>query len=182
MVNFKSIKRTFWIVLIGMISATSQLYAQDLISGGPNQWILHTPDDGRTGMWVAPYTNGQYDWANSTTYYNNGNVLFRGNVVSTNQVVSREVLVTNTPTADFVFEPDYKNPSLEHVESFIKANQHLPGIASAKAMKRDGVNLGAFQIQLLQKIEEMTLHMIDQQKRIKALEQRLEHYEGQHNK
>ena len=66
--------------------------------------------------------------------------------------------------ADFVFEDDYDLKPLEEVESFIKENKHLPEIPSAKDMKENGLDMSEFQIKLLQKIEELTLHTIRQEK------------------
>src|SRR5690606_32432308 len=82
----------------------------------------------------------------------------------------KEIKVTTTPTADFVFEEDYKIPSLETVEVFIKLYKHLPEIASAEEMEKNGVNIGEFQIKLLQKIEELTLYTIRQEKKLKEFE------------
>jgi len=82
---------------------------------------------------------------------------------------AKEIKVTLTPTADFVFEENYNLPKLEEVEKHIKEKKHLPEVASAKEMEREGVNVGEFQIKLLQKIEELTLYTIEQNKKIKEL-------------
>ncbi|WP_281923688.1 tail fiber protein [Flavobacterium collinsii] len=82
---------------------------------------------------------------------------------------SREVKVTVDAGADFVFEKDYNLPSLESVDKFIKENKHLPEIASAKEMQKDGINLSEMNIKLLQKIEELTLYTIEQQKNTQKL-------------
>ncbi|MFQ6601778.1 hypothetical protein [Flavobacterium sp. C3NV] len=79
-------------------------------------------------------------------------------------IASREVKVTVDAGADFVFENDYNLPSLESVDQFIKENKHLPEIASAKQMQKNGINLSEMNIKLLQKIEEMTLYMIEMKK------------------
>jgi len=63
--------------------------------------------------------------------------------------------------ADFVFEKSYKLPTLLEVERYIKANGHLPGIPSAEQAEKEGVALGDMNAKLLQKIEELTLYMID---------------------
>ncbi|WP_291287308.1 hypothetical protein [Flavobacterium sp.] len=89
-------------------------------------------------------------------------------------VAAREVKVTVDAGADFVFENGYNLPSLESVDKFIKENKHLPEIASAKEMQKDGINLSEMNIKLLQKIEEMTLYMVEQNKRIKDLEKQME--------
>ncbi len=96
-----------------------------------------------------------------------------GNVAVANKLEAKEVKVTTTPTADFVFAEDYNLPKLEEVEKYIKDKKHLPEIASAKEMEKEGVNVGEFQIKLLQKIEELTLYSIEQNKRIKNLEEKL---------
>ncbi|WP_276381608.1 hypothetical protein [Flavobacterium sp. H4147] len=80
-------------------------------------------------------------------------------------IAAREVKVTVDAGADFVFEKDYKLPSLESVDKFIKENKHLPEIASAEEMKKDGINLSEMNIKLLQKIEELTLYTIELNKK-----------------
>lgn len=87
---------------------------------------------------------------------------------------AKEIKVTTTPTADFVFADNYNLPTLEDVEKHIKQKRHLPEIASAKEMEKEGVNIGEFQIKLLQKIEELTLYSIEQNKKIKELEDKIE--------
>ncbi|MCL6294847.1 tail fiber protein [Jejuia spongiicola] len=79
---------------------------------------------------------------------------------------AQEVKVTVNAGADFVFNDDYKLPSLKEVEQFIKTNNHLPEIASEKEMQDNGLLLGEMNIKLLQKIEELTLYTIQQQKLI----------------
>ena len=96
-----------------------------------------------------------------------------GNASIYGKFEANEVKVTTTPTADFVFAEDYNLPALEEVEKHIKEKKHLPEIASAKEMEKEGVNIGEFQIKLLQKIEELTLYTIEQNKRIKNLEEKL---------
>ncbi|WP_234110715.1 hypothetical protein [Chryseobacterium sp. R2A-55] len=105
-----------------------------------------------------------------------------GNMALLGKFEAREVKVTTTPTADFVFDEDYKLPKLEEVERHIREKRHLPEIASAKEMETDGVNVGEFQIRLLQKIEELTLYIIAQDKTIKAQQDRLEQLENRVNK
>lgn len=75
-----------------------------------------------------------------------------------------KVEIFNGP--DYVFESDYYLRSLEETEAYIKANKHLPEIPSAKQMEENGVQLGEMNMLLLKKIEELTLHTIQQQKTI----------------
>lgn len=90
-----------------------------------------------------------------------------GNAALQGKFEAKEIKVTLTPTADFVFAEDYALPKLEDIEKYIKAKKHLPEIASAKEMEKEGVNVGEFQIKLLQKIEELTLYTIEQSKQLK---------------
>ena len=82
---------------------------------------------------------------------------------------AREIIVDTNMGADFVFESDYNLRSLSEVEQFINENKHLPDIAPAAEMEQNGVNMGEFQIQLLQKIEELTLYIIELKKEIDEL-------------
>lgn len=74
---------------------------------------------------------------------------------------AQEVKVTIDAGADFVFLKDYQLKPLEEVGEYIKTNNHLPEIASAEEMKKNGLELGQMNIKLLQKIEELMLYMID---------------------
>lgn len=73
----------------------------------------------------------------------------------------------------FVFEADYPLRSLREVEQHIIKNKHLPEMPSAVEMKDKAVGIAELQIKLLQKIEEMTLYMIQQEKKIEELEKKL---------
>ncbi len=94
-----------------------------------------------------------------------------------------EVKVDLSVPADYVFEKyytgdselnkDYVMPTLEEVEAYTKENHHLPEIPSAQEIKNNGLKLKEMTNLLLQKIEELTLYTIEQEKRIKALEAKL---------
>ena len=149
--------------------------AQDLISGGSNSWIFHTPDDGRKDLFLAPRNSDDsaWDWSKNTTFSETGKVTFRNNISVKGKIESKEIKITLTPTADFVFEENYNLPTLKSIEKYIKEKKHLPEIASAKEMKKNGVNIGDFQIQLLQKIEELTLYTIQQEEKLQDLQKTL---------
>jgi hypothetical protein len=78
-----------------------------------------------------------------------------------------------TAWADFVFFPDYKLRPLPSVEAFIKKNGHLPDVPNAAKIAAEGIDITETQRILLQKIEELTLYVINQDKKIKALEKAL---------
>lgn len=74
---------------------------------------------------------------------------------------------------DYVFEKDYKLLSLNETEKFIKLNNHLPGVLSAKDVKKEGIELGETNAVLLKKIEELTLYLIAADKEIKELQKKV---------
>lgn len=82
--------------------------------------------------------------------------------------------------ADFVFAANYDLPTLNDVQTFIRKNGHLPGIQSGEDMKNTGVNLAGFAMNLLQKLEELTLHLIHQDNTIREQQKRLEQLENRH--
>lgn len=105
------------------------------------------------------------------------------------RIIAEEVVVklaANWP--DYVFSDEYDLPTLEELDAYIRENNHLPGVPSAGSVEAEGLQLGATQAALLEKIEEMVLHTIrqekeldmlknqvaEQQKQIEALIERLE--------
>ena len=82
-------------------------------------------------------------------------------------IYTNEVKVEATKWSDFVFDKDYKLPTLQEVENHINEHKHLPDIPSEAEVKENGVSLGEMQAKLLQKIEELTLYVIKQDKTIK---------------
>jgi len=83
------------------------------------------------------------------------------------------VKIDVTGFADFVFDQNYKLMPLHQVEQFVKANSHLPEIPSFAQVSKNGVSVGELQNKLLQKIEELTLYVIEQQKELDQLKQEL---------
>jgi hypothetical protein len=104
---------------------------------------------------------------------NNGNVLI-GKTSQTNTsykldvagTVRANAVTVNTSGADFVFESTYKLFPLTDLKKYIDQNHHLPEIASAQEMQAHGLNVGENQTKLLQKVEELTLYLIDQNKQL----------------
>jgi hypothetical protein len=87
---------------------------------------------------------------------------------------AQEVKVDLQGGCDFVFKTDYKLMDLKELEKFVKTNQHLPEIASEKEMIENGLNLKEFQMKLLQKVEELTLYVIEQDKQLKQQNKKIE--------
>jgi len=83
---------------------------------------------------------------------------------------AREMRVDEDSWPDYVFDKNYKLPSLKSVAKYIDKNHHLPGVPTAHEIESDGLNLGDMQNIQMQKIEELYLHLIEMEKRISELE------------
>ncbi|MBI9056023.1 MAG: hypothetical protein JEY96_19535 [Bacteroidales bacterium] len=83
---------------------------------------------------------------------------------------AREIIVEAGVWSDYVFNKDYELKNLEEVENFIEENNHLPDIPSEKEVLENGIELGKMDAKLLQKVEELTLYMIEMNKRMNSLE------------
>lgn len=79
-------------------------------------------------------------------------------------ITAREVKVTVNAGADYVFDKNYSLRPLSEIESFIIVNKHLPDIESARKMESEGISVAELNIKLLQKIEELTLYLIEKEK------------------
>ncbi len=87
---------------------------------------------------------------------------------------ARKVKVTIDAGADFVFEPGYRLRKLEEVKQYVQQYKHLPEVPSAKEMSSAGIELGEMNVLLLQKIEELTLYLIEQKQEIDELKKKLQ--------
>ena len=81
--------------------------------------------------------------------------------------------------SDFVFDKDYKLPTLQEVENHINEHKHLPDIPSEAEVKENGVSLGEMQAKLLQKIEELTLYTIELNKTVKEQGEKIQKLEAE---
>lgn len=99
-----------------------------------------------------------------------------GYVLSVNgKIACEEVLVQDAASwPDYVFDDNYSLMSLEDLEKSIEKNNHLPGLPSAGTVEEEGFELSVMQKKVLEKVEELTLYTIQQDKQIKALQQEME--------
>ncbi|WP_320052052.1 hypothetical protein [uncultured Acetobacteroides sp.] len=95
------------------------------------------------------------------------------NLLDVNGTIRAKEVKVESGWADFVFKPDYQLKPLSEVEQFITTNGHLPEVPTAKEVEQNGVNLGEMNAKLLQKVEELTLYLIEQKKEIELLKQKL---------
>ena len=75
---------------------------------------------------------------------------------------------------DYVFKPDYKLPDLKDLERYLKEHQHLPDFAPEKTVQREGIDIAEQQAALLKKVEELTLYLIEQNKKLEAQQREID--------
>ena len=103
-----------------------------------------------------------------TNIVNNEDV-FR--VMGDGTTYATKVIVQETPFPDYVFESTYKLMPLNELEKYIKENKHLPNMPTAKEVEKNGADIAEINRLLVEKIEELTLYILEQDKRIKKLEE-----------
>ncbi|WP_165042672.1 hypothetical protein [Dysgonomonas sp. ZJ709] len=122
----------------------------------------------------STYINGEGTWAKL--------IHSKGDHAIDGKLTAKEIEIKVVTGADFVFQPDYNLKPLSEVEQFVKTNKHLPEIPSERQMIEEGVNVTDMQIKLLQKIEELTLYMIEQEKSIQEQNKTILNLQQQLNK
>ena len=94
-------------------------------------------------------------------------------------IVANEVNVALTrPAPDYVFAPNYNLMPLKKLETHVNTQRHLPGIPSAKEIAKNGIAVGDMQARLLEKVEELTLYILQQNKQIQAQSARIKKLES----
>ncbi|HEX5172124.1 MAG TPA: hypothetical protein VFW11_23260 [Cyclobacteriaceae bacterium] len=87
---------------------------------------------------------------------------------------SEEIKVDlSIPVPDYVFEENYSLVPLVELSDYLQSNKHRPDVPSAKSMEQAGVNVGEMNMLLLKKVEELTLYLIEQQKEIEILKEKI---------
>lgn len=89
--------------------------------------------------------------------------------INSDQINTKDIKVEMNNAADYVFDESYNLKPLNEVETFVKNEKHLPGIPSASEMAKEGMSVSQMSNLLLEKVEELTLHMIEMQKQIDEL-------------
>lgn len=97
------------------------------------------------------------------------------------KVKAKEVVVTQSGWADYVFDPDYVLMPLPALAAFIEKNGHLPRVPTAQTVEANGAHVGETQVMLLEKIEELTLYAIEQHRRAETLRTTVEQLRSELN-
>jgi hypothetical protein len=136
-------------------------------------YVMFLSDENRVGINTNNPTadltvNGRALIGSPTTPMPGNYKLFVQGGILTEQV--KVAVIGTSGWADYVFSPSYQLRSLAEVEAYIKENQHLPGVSSASELETEGLDLGAMQAIQMEKIEELTLYLIELEKKIARLE------------
>jgi hypothetical protein len=116
--------------------------------------VMTLLDNGNVGIGTTNFANGL-----NNNYYK----------LAVNGSIHANEVIVETGWGDFVFDIGYKLKSLSEVEQYINKYKHLPEVPSASEVEKDGVNVGKTDAILLQKIEELTLYIIDLSKQVEEL-------------
>ncbi|GGH76551.1 hypothetical protein HNQ91_004342 [Filimonas zeae] len=155
-----------------------------------NMVVAYAPEPATYNLLITPFVMSPnhvgyrfitktYGGANATslTIDDAGNVgigtLAPQSKLAVNGIITAQKLkVTNVGWADYVFDSSYRLQPLHEVEQYIQQNKHLPDVPTAAVVAKEGADIGDNQALLLKKIEELTLYIIQQEKRIKQLEEK----------
>ncbi len=170
------------------LDVAGSIFAQ----GGESHFAANGYSDPHPGVAHGVKVGSDGIAVNGNSLFVNGNIQMGTNAANSNLDVNgtihtREVKVDTQNFPDFVFKPTYTLPSLKEVKNYIDEKGHLPGMPSEAEAIKDGISLGEMNKKLLQKVEELTLYLIEkdkelkqqrvkdqqQEKRIKALEHKL---------
>jgi hypothetical protein len=144
-------------------------------NSGSNNYLVLQPSWGNTG--IGTYTP-------NAKFHLNGAMLVGGNSARTavgyslsvdGRIMAEEVTVQNsTSWPDYVFANDYKLMPLNELEASINKNKHLPNIPAAAEVEKNGITLGEMNRKLMEKVEELTLYIIELNKKNEALAQKVQ--------
>ncbi len=157
------------------------VYGYGYNPGGTNAIGVYGTASSATNNWAGYFSGDCYvssDLRIATTTQATGYAL------SVNgKVACEEVLVEDLASwPDYVFAEDYDLMSLEELEKSIQKNKHLPGLPSAAEVEENGLMLGDMQKRIMEKVEELTLYTIKQDKMIKELQDKMERLEKENAK
>lgn len=164
------------------------------ISSGSLAAKLHISTAGTMGLFINHQSTSPYSYAQLIKVQNDQTkALFISRVsgasetsifqiwgngtVNAKAIYAESITVTQNSMIswpDYVFKKEYKLLSIEELESYIKLNQHLPGVPSALTIKEKGMNVLEINQSLLEKVEELSLYIINMNKEIAEIKKQLE--------
>ena len=164
-----------------MFSKSLTLFDKELYSENITGWVLRSDKYGNA-LWTDPAALNDNDWLTSgnNIYRPGGDVgigcreTFGYRLAVNGAIIAEEVTVkVSEDWPDHVFNQDYELISINELSQYIDSEHHLPGIPSAASLLQSGLKLGQMESLLLKKIEELTLYIIQQDKKINDLESKV---------
>lgn len=166
------------------VASNSTIFINSLNQGDKRLAIKQGFDNIYMDYLTDLHFRNDYSWESAMVLQNNGNIAIGvdtkyepwdycdGYKLSVNgKIRCEELYVTeNVPSADYVFDDTYKLMPINELSKYIQANKHLPGIKSADEFKNEGYAVGTMDNALLEKIEELTLYILELEERISQLE------------
>ena len=139
-----------------------------------NNYLVLQPSWGNTG--VGTYTPNAKFHVNGTQLIggNADRVAVGYNLSVAGKIIAEEVKIQlKASWPDYVFGDKYKLMPIEDLEKSIRQNKHLPNIPSAAEVEKDGISLGDMNKRLIEKVEELTLYIIELKNENKAMSERI---------
>ncbi len=130
-----------------------------------NQFYIADETFGHTRFSIQP--NNGLIWMTGSVGINTNNTA--GYALAVNGNIRSKEVVVESGWADYVFEKEYKLMTLDELKIFIQKNKHLPNIPSAKEVSENGLQVGNMQRMMMEKIEELTLYILELKKEIDQL-------------
>jgi len=168
--------------LVPKMSHASKHHSHVMFVGGSNNFVISTDQSGVNDMLLRGNAAGaSLEVAGSVTagadLVATGSITAGTDLVATGALTGASLTVTGSITSngmvlmvpDYVFEADYPLMSLDDLSAFLAENKHLPAVPSAAQIKANGLDHSRFQMNLLQKVEELTLYTLDQHTTINTL-------------
>lgn len=155
-----------------------------------NLWASSSPRAGIEMRYIGSYTDSSLafrtrsgsNYNESMLIDNNGNVgigtLTPTHKLSVNGTILAKEVIVESGWSDFVFDRGYYLRPLRDVETHIQDHGHLPDVPSAATVEAEGLSVGEAQKIMMQKIEELTLYMIEKDKQVAALQARVSELES----
>ena len=191
-----SYRKMFTVDWNGNVSAKGLTLREGTAIDTPFSSTLKMYFDKETNSFVfntSGYEDSPYERHNTLTFDAGKYVFDRGEMIVNNKITCKEelnVVAINTSSiktddinvnmsnvADYVFDENYNLKSLSEVESYVNEHKHLPGIPSAAEIEQNGVSLSKMSNMLLEKVEELTLHLIRLEKENAELKAKFESLE-----
>lgn len=174
----------------GVVSGAGLVvYPTTINSNAPHLSLIYDNANSRFKISTESYMNSVYDiyFAASNYYFDKGDMYVNGKLTCKDKLkvegletsyLNADMMKTDNlvlkmdHAADFVFDEAYQLETLENVENYVRENKHLPGVPSASQQASEGVDVAEMNNILLQKVEELTLYVIELKKEIENLKNR----------